>query len=446
MRLDRWIMKHVCSNWNASQKLIAAKQVWVMSPTTTVDAHRGSVMIPRFRPACQGKTQLRPKDFVYFPKAMSPVPKRRETTKPGQEPPGWLVERVIYKDTDFLAIDKPVGWSVTPGKHVGGMHLQRLLPSLQFGMEEPPRFVHRLSTELTGVLLLARHRAAASYAKDMVTQRAFWQRAFWGVVCGRTPKSGTVSMPLAEERRGQRGSVSKPAREDDGGLPALTEYTTLRYSPLGGGISLLEMNPYSGRHHQARAHCAFGLRAPLIGDPVYYELSNHLASETDFRVRYHSEDAKRERQAVLGAQPRMHLHSRQLMIKTFAGKEVLITAPLPPYMRATFDTLGWAGFLRRADRDAAAQAAWSSEEDPHIVEALGKARAEARQRTEETEEEAPSESNPQAAREESLNVRSEVLSRSAAELDASRLAAEVEALQDSSEEVSSGGGRRSKKR
>lgn len=30
---------------------------------------------------------------------------------------------------------------------------------------------------------------------------------------------------------------------------------------------------------RSRAHCAFGLRAPLVGDPVYYELSNrHLVS------------------------------------------------------------------------------------------------------------------------------------------------------------------------
>ena len=33
------------------------------------------------------------------------------------------------------------------------------------------------------------------------------------------------------------------------------------------------MNPYSGRYHQTRAHCAFGLRAPIVGDPVYYALS-----------------------------------------------------------------------------------------------------------------------------------------------------------------------------
>ncbi|CAK9010457.1 Uncharacterized RNA pseudouridine synthase ZMO0505 (RNA pseudouridylate synthase) (RNA-uridine isomerase) [Durusdinium trenchii] len=226
-----------------------------MAPESSVDQHQRCVKIPRFRPQCLGKTSVKPQDFIYFPKTMSPVPKR-----------------VIYKDTDFIAIDKPIGWTVNPGKKVGNLHLQRLLPTLQFGMEEPPSFVHRLSTEMSGVLLLARHPAAKAYAKDMIAQRAFWQRDFWALVCGRTPKTGQVSMPLAQERLGQR-NVAKPVREDDGGLPAMTEYNALRFSPLCGGLTLLSMNPYSGRYHQTRAHCAFGLRAPMLGDPIYYELS-----------------------------------------------------------------------------------------------------------------------------------------------------------------------------
>ena len=47
----------------------------VMSPECTADEHRKSVMIPRFRPACVGKTQVKPKAwraesvFGWFPSA-----------------------------------------------------------------------------------------------------------------------------------------------------------------------------------------------------------------------------------------------------------------------------------------------------------------------------------------------------------------------------------------
>ena len=57
--------------------------------------------------------------------------------------------RLLYKDTDFLAINKPVGWAVQPGKHVGGMHLQRLLPELQFGFDAPPVLVDLLGTYIS---------------------------------------------------------------------------------------------------------------------------------------------------------------------------------------------------------------------------------------------------------------------------------------------------------
>jgi len=371
MRLDRWIMKHVCSNWNAAQKLIVAKQVWVMRPDCTSEEHRSSVVIPRFRPPCQGSTRLMSGDYIYFPRVMRPAPKRRQRTERGTEPMDWLVSRVIYKDTDFLAINKPAGWSVTGGKHVGDVHLQRFLPSLRFGLDEEPQFVHRLSTELTGVLLLARHRAAAAYVKDVIQQRAFWHRSFWGLACGRAQQSGTVSIPLGSERLGPR-MVSKPRREDDGGLPALTEYKTLLFSPLAGGISLLDLNPYSGRHHQTRAHCAFGLHAPLVGDPVYYSLSNRLGRETKLGLQVHSEESRRARKEVLGPQPKLHLHSRQMRLKTFAGKEIVITAPLPEHVVRSCHALGWGDYLRRADHQASASSSWSPDSDHHVSEALAR--------------------------------------------------------------------------
>jgi len=42
-----------------------------------------------------------------------------------------------------------------------------MLPFDAKKLQEPPKFVHRLSTEITGILLLARHKAAAAYAKAL---------------------------------------------------------------------------------------------------------------------------------------------------------------------------------------------------------------------------------------------------------------------------------------
>ena len=77
------------------------------------------------------------------------------------------------------------------------------------------------------------------------------------------------------------------------------------------------LQPHSGRHHQARAHRSYGLRAPVVGDPVYYDLSYQPAgaeSGASLGPRYHLEESKRERVELLGAQP---FCASQLPVFTF---------------------------------------------------------------------------------------------------------------------------------
>merc|ERR1711971_898613 len=100
-------------------------------------------------------------------------------------------------------------------------------------------------------------------------------------------------------------------------------------------------------------------------------------SETDFRVRYHSEDSRRERMELLGAQPVLHLHSRMLRLRTFAGKDISITAPLPEPMVETLKRLGWSDYLRKADREAHERRVWVPAKDEHVMAALEEVEAAA---------------------------------------------------------------------
>lgn len=45
--------------------------------------------------------------------------------------------------------------------------------------------------------------------------------------------------------------------------PAVTRYSVLASS---GGLSLLKLQPQTGRKHQLRVHCAELLKAPIVGD------------------------------------------------------------------------------------------------------------------------------------------------------------------------------------
>ena len=53
---------------------------------------------------------------------------------------------------------------------------------------------------------------------------------------------------------------------DEKGKSARTRWRSLR---SGGGRTLIEFRPETGRTHQIRAHARYGLNAPIVGDPVY---------------------------------------------------------------------------------------------------------------------------------------------------------------------------------
>ena len=74
---------------------------------------------------------------------------------------------------------------------------------------------------------------------------------------------GIIDLPLdkvSTAKQGWRMVVSKS------GKPAVTRWTLLA---TRGGRSLVRFEPETGRTHQIRAHAAYGLNAPVAGDPVY---------------------------------------------------------------------------------------------------------------------------------------------------------------------------------
>ncbi|MGB0820465.1 MAG: pseudouridine synthase, partial [Parvibaculales bacterium] len=66
---------------------------------------------------------------------------------------------IIHKDQDVIVLNKPSGLAVQGGSKTN-RHIDGALPGLQFDEAEPPRLVHRLDRDTSGVLLLARNRKA----------------------------------------------------------------------------------------------------------------------------------------------------------------------------------------------------------------------------------------------------------------------------------------------
>src|SRR6056297_2328824 len=89
---------------------------------------------------------------------------------------------VIYRDDHIIALNKPPGLPVQGGSKQT-RHVDGLAEALRFDAEEKPRLVHRLDKDTSGVLLLARTRAAAAALTKSIRHRET-RKIYWAVVAG----------------------------------------------------------------------------------------------------------------------------------------------------------------------------------------------------------------------------------------------------------------------
>ncbi|MCX7677084.1 MAG: RluA family pseudouridine synthase [Alteraurantiacibacter sp.] len=171
---------------------------------------------------------------------------------------------ILYEDGEALVIDKPGGLPIDRPRK-GGPSLQARLDELRFGFQRPPQPAHRLDTDTSGCLLLARNPKALKRFNQAFENRQV-AKIYLGVLAGiPDAKEGMVELALAKISSAGKGWRMIPARK---GKPSLTHW---RVVAEAGGRALVEFRPETGRTHQIRVHAASGIGVPLLGDPVYGE-------------------------------------------------------------------------------------------------------------------------------------------------------------------------------
>lgn len=171
---------------------------------------------------------------------------------------------ILFEDGEALVIDKPSGLPVdTPRK--GGPSLEARLDELKLGFQRLPQAVHRLDTDTSGCLLLARNPKALKRFNKAFEEKLV-DKTYLGVLAGiPQEKEGTVSLSLSKVSSAQKGWRMIPAKK---GKPSVTHW---RVVAEANGRALVEFRPETGRTHQIRVHAASGIGIPLLSDPVYGE-------------------------------------------------------------------------------------------------------------------------------------------------------------------------------
>ena len=243
-------------------------------------------------------------DRLRVPPIRAAAPATRAGTAPGV---AGAIPPILFEDDALIAMDKPAGLAVHGGSGISYGLIERLRqarPEARF-----LELVHRLDRDTSGILLVAKKRAAlvglhAQLREGQVDKRYLvLVRGKWRDAVRAVELSLTKFVTGDGERR---------VRVEREGRSARTVFRLLRKWPdAEPSMALLEAELDTGRTHQIRVHLTH-VGFPLAGDDKYGDFAWN-------------------RTLVKQGLKRMFLHAHRLRFAhPVTGEEISVESPLPP--------------------------------------------------------------------------------------------------------------------
>jgi 23S rRNA pseudouridine955/2504/2580 synthase len=231
-----------------------------------------------------------------------------------------LESTIVFEDDALLVIDKPAGFAVHGGSGVSRGVIEQLR------LERPKakflELVHRLDRETSGVLMLAKKRAALVALHEMIRNNQTDKRYLMLVAGEWADKKKRVTLDLQKyvlpngERRVNVVIDKSKDKYDEAQHSETIFYLKKAYV----GFTLLEAQLVTGRTHQLRVQLAH-LGFPIAGDDKYGDFANNkLLQKKGLK--------------------RMFLHSAETNLRhPVSGDKLKLLAPLPTELQKFMEKL-----------------------------------------------------------------------------------------------------------
>jgi 23S rRNA pseudouridine1911/1915/1917 synthase len=177
---------------------------------------------------------------------------------------------IIYEDDNVIVIDKPVG-VLTHAKGALNDELtvaKFVRPKTSYKSDtNRPGIIHRLDRDTSGVIICVKNDETAHLLNKQFQDRRA-KKTYYAVVKGEPAhQRADIDLPIARNPK-------KPStfRVDSSGKSAFTSYEVIQTKK---NLSLLKLQPVTGRTHQLRVHMAY-VNTPIYGDRVYGKEADRL--------------------------------------------------------------------------------------------------------------------------------------------------------------------------